>query len=263
MKRACMACSMHVVMLRAGPRCRVYLHDAARAAGKEYLNDLDSDHNHVESRTAGEAAWQPSSWRYDKYAQELWLQRALADHPWRVHDVSSADVVVLAANFSLLCAARKSYRARHLWHVHLNDTIFCNGSMLGRDLDRSKGNAHCRTSAPPKALFLTNSDCQGPWHGWFSGVMPPSRPPADVLMVTDRGAKRSSVLSPAVVAQPCWLTGACANAPPLRSWAARERLLFFAGRVAGSNRAETRHVLRASPRHAARPARQGTCRRCT
>ena len=99
--------------LSTGPRCRVYLHDAARAAGASYLNSLESDHNREDARHGRPASWSSMAWQEDKYAQELWLQHALANHPWRVDDAHSADVVLLAANFSLLCAAH-----RRLSHTH-------------------------------------------------------------------------------------------------------------------------------------------------
>lgn len=57
----------------------------------------------------------PHNWEHNQYAVELWLHRAMFRHPWRVEDISRADVVFAAANFSMWCVAGKTFSRRRLW----------------------------------------------------------------------------------------------------------------------------------------------------
>ena len=54
----------------------------------------------------------PKHWSHNQYAVEWHLQRMLlrdTPHPWQVSSAELADVVFVAANFSMMCLAGKSY----------------------------------------------------------------------------------------------------------------------------------------------------------
>ena len=210
-------------------RCRVFLHNPLAHAPTP-------------------ARYTPSGWRGNKYAQEVHLREALVTHPWRVNSAEEADLIVLATDFSLLCAARKVNTARYQWHVLLNDTVACDGSSTGRNLMLTKGEPHCR-SLPntPRLLSLTNNDCAVPWLGWSSGTGPPSRPPDNFVFLVDHRHHKSlakrSIVSPAVISHgPAWfLKGVDASGAvtygedarqrsggELLAWESR-KVLFFAG----------------------------------
>jgi len=61
----------------------------------------------------------PKHWLGNKFSAEMWIHRAVRSHPWRTHDSSQADVVHLAANFSMYCRAGKLYSARFVWRALL------------------------------------------------------------------------------------------------------------------------------------------------
>ena len=172
--------------------------------------------------------YRPHGWETNKYSAELWLRRAVEDHPWRVRHPSQADVVLLSANFSLYCSAGKSFTGRSVWKGLVN--------LLG---DPAGSSADCKGCKPIKGLrsgtakfiTLTNNECTAPWTGAVR--------PKDIFAVTDQKPGSFGVLSPFVVAQPDWLTarpggtlGASLSAagPSRVPWAARE-LLFFLGHV--------------------------------
>lgn len=213
--------------------CKIYLHDAAAAVSYTLPPHL-----------------KPMNWQHNRYSQEQWLSRAMRNHPWRTLDVADADLIFLAAKFSQLCTVKKTYASRYLWHLHLNDSLICNGTATGRDLEKSNGNPLCRnTLATPKLMVLTNTECTPPWEGWGGPWQPPSKPNPDFLMAVDRltarrGMDRAIVL-PAVVAGPRWLVadsssssidGGSSEIPATirshleRPWADR-RLLFFPGHI--------------------------------
>ena len=207
--------------------CRVYAHDAAAAISYKIP-----------------PSYTPANWHLNRYSQEAWLAKALERHPWRVHNLADADVIVLTANFSQICTARKTYAARFLWHVHLNDTMLCDGTATGRGLVASKGDAQCQAKTPPKVMLLTNTECNNPWQGWGGPYMPPSHLPNDYLMAVDRRPRGleqrgTRFVVPAVVAGPSWLVGSSDSEMPdatralaRRTWHERaEKLLFFPGHV--------------------------------
>ena len=206
--------------------CSIYLHDAASAISYKLP-----------------PSYEPPNWMEHRYSQEAWLKRALENHPWRTRNVAEADVILLAAQFSKICTARKSYAARFLWHVHLNDTLLCNGRATGLGLMASRGNAGCRARTPPKLLVMGNTECTPPWEGWGGQFMPPSRLPADYLVAADRRFRRvdmraRSLVMPAVLTRPRWLVdgGERGTPPPAirallsHNWDQR-RLLFFPGHI--------------------------------
>ena len=199
--------------------CRVYLHDPAANAGHKWP-----------------ARYEPAEWRFNKYAQELWLKEALlAGHPWRVNSAKQADLIVVAANFSMLCTAHKMYAARHMWHLLLNDTLLCNGTAIGRTLFDTNGDARCQAVTAPKLVSLSSGECTLPWRGWSSSSGPPSRPPPGYIFLVDHKSKvlaqNHVIVSPAVVARPAWLTGMPGSSAPARvPWSSRQ-LLFFAGHI--------------------------------
>ena len=82
----------------ARERCNVYLWDVANATD-----------THLPPK------YTPHNWLANKFSAELWVQRALVSHPWRVAAPEDADLILLAANFSMYCRAGKSYSARFFW----------------------------------------------------------------------------------------------------------------------------------------------------
>ena len=110
----------------------------------------------------------PATWRSNKFAAELWLNAAAASHPWRVHSPEAADVLYVAANFSLYCSVGKQFTSRSVWRTLLK-----------------KLNA--TATYPAYKLFaLTNNECKPPWTG--------APRPRDLYSVTDRSARRYGVV---------------------------------------------------------------------
>lgn len=197
----------------AAQRCGVYVVDVEPAVG-----------NVLPER------YRPRGWETNKFSAEMWLRRAVDDHPWRVRHPSQADVVLLSANFSLYCRSGKSFTGRSVWKglVHL----------LG---DPAGSSADCKGCKPiqglrsgtAKFITLTNNECKAPW----TGAVRPKR----IFAVTDQKPGSFGVLAPFVVAQPAWLTAPTSGAlraamslsaagPRRVPWAERE-LLFFLGHV--------------------------------
>ena len=86
----------------------------AREACKIYTWDVaNATNNHLLPR------YVPTHWLGNKFSAEMWIHRAVRSHPWRTHDSSQADVVHLAANFSMYCRAGKLYSARFVWRALL------------------------------------------------------------------------------------------------------------------------------------------------
>ena len=86
-------------------RCSLYVHRPV-ASGQQSL-----------------ASYAPGSWEHNQYAVELWLQRAVRDHPWRVDSVAKADAILIDSNFSMWCVARKMFSARRVWKGMLEDRL--------------------------------------------------------------------------------------------------------------------------------------------
>lgn len=61
------------------------------------------------------ARYTPKDWMANKFSAELWLQRAMRTHPWRVNTSLEADLVILEANYSMCCRAGKMFSGRSLW----------------------------------------------------------------------------------------------------------------------------------------------------
>ena len=81
-------------------RCKIYAYDAHAATRVHHL----PAHKH------------PKSWsERHRYSTEIWLNRAIATHPWRVSSMSDADIIFVVADWSLLCSAGKTFSGRHLW----------------------------------------------------------------------------------------------------------------------------------------------------
>ena len=84
----------------ASARCKIYAYDVHAATGVHYL----PAHKH------------PASWsERHRYSTEIWLNRAIARHPWRVRSLRDADVIFVVGDWSLLCSAGKTYSGRRLW----------------------------------------------------------------------------------------------------------------------------------------------------
>ena len=201
--------------------CNIYLHDAAGAAGFKLPSH-----------------YAIPNWRFHRYSQERWVREALVSHRWRVRRIEDADFVVLDAKFTQICTARKTYAARHLWHIHLNDSLLCDAQNKGRKLNPS-GDPRCLRTSPPKLLILSNTECNSPWSGWGGPFMPPSRPPPEYMFALDRlhgfRQREIAMVIPAVLARPAWLTGAAELPPSLlqvqrQPWMMR-KLLFFPGHI--------------------------------
>ena len=74
-----------------------------------YVHDL-----HLASNFHLKQGVEPIGWEHNQYATELWLQRALRQHPWRVATPDAADIIFVAANLSLYCVV-SMYKQRSLW----------------------------------------------------------------------------------------------------------------------------------------------------
>lgn len=188
--------------------CRVYVLDPAACANAAGCSVRDPSWALAAERASTPV---PPAWEDNQYAAELWLQRSLARHPWRVGSSAQSDVVFVAANMSLFCfVGRAAYR--HSVYFHLKRT-----GWLG--------------PVPPKFLTVQYGRCKAPWKlEGLSGEWP-----VGVHALLDRvpERRRGAVISPFVVSQPAWLVaagGAGAGAPAAVPWAAR-KLVFFAGHV--------------------------------
>ena len=192
----------------ASERCGVYVWDIHNATGMSLP-----------------PKYVPRDWYPNKFSAEMWVQRAAQHHPWRVRRSEDADVVLLAANFSMYCSAGKQWSARFVWRKML-PLMGYTGKDTGGLLHPPALNG---TEKTPKLLVLTNRECQPPWaHVW--------KPPVFV-MLTDHNAGKYDATVPFVVSRPPWLVGAAGSEPPpavsrasKTAWSAR-RLLFFTGHV--------------------------------
>ena len=227
--------------------CSIYVHDLHAASGF----DLP-------------VAEVPANWEHGQYATELWLQRALRRHPWRAESPEKADVIFVAANFSLACVM-SMYKQRALWNKLVADPfLYPAAGDASTPTDATKavaaGGNHNRSSiaigggAPPsKFVTFQYAACRPPWQLG-------SRKPSDVVLLKEyvNGDWSRSVVSPFVVSRPPWLVGAGATTgastaivatsaagpaqPVAVAWHAR-KLVFFAGHVPKPYIRPTRYLL--------------------
>jgi hypothetical protein len=193
----------------------------------------------------------PGNWVHNQYAVEWYLQKALLapwSHPWVVDNSDAADVVFVAANFSMMCLAGKSYSIARLWK-RASET-----GALGR---RKK---EAWDSEPPLFVPAQYAACPLPiagpdWEGSTARSVIVLRESASVVP-TDRRGILGLVVSPFVVSRPAWLVGATSDAdkewpPENDSWRER-KLLFTAGHVPKLYLRSTRYLiwrqLRRNPR---------------
>ena len=163
--------------------CPIYVHDA-HATSKLQLPPRYTDEKFP-------------SWQHNQYAVELWLQRSIVRHPWRVNDPSQARIIFVAANFSLWCANEKRFSRRKLWKAVRQDPLLY-------------PTAANRSSGRQPSIMLTSQYrfCGAPWDPAF--LTGPQRP-AKTLLLQDviMGVEPSelTVISPFVVSKPPWLVG--------------------------------------------------------
>ena len=101
----------------------------------------------------------PRDWRHHKYSAELHVQRHVR-HSWLASSPADADLIVVATNLSLWCAAGRPFGARALLKRVLADPLV-------------------RDASQPKAIVLTNTECA---HVVLQGLQLPRH----VLLITDR-----------------------------------------------------------------------------
>ena len=176
----------------------------------------------------------PPSWEHTQYATELWLQRALHEHPWRVANPEAADLIFVAANLSLYCVV-SMYKQRALWSKMTGDAFLYPPSAVRNG-----------SGKPNKFVTLQYQGCKPPWTG--------GRKPQDLILLKEyvTGDRRKAVVSPFVVSRPPWLvgsqaqrgtrTGARSMPPTAVPWGSR-KLIFFAGHVPKPYIRPTRYLL--------------------
>ena len=158
--------------------CRIYTWDVANATGFHLL-----------------PKYVPKQWLANKFSAEVWLARAIQAHPWRTHDSAQADVVHMAANFSMYCRAGKLYSARFFWRALLPLLGY-----TGKPTALLKPPSLRGTERTPKLTALTDNECTAPWaHTWK---------PKEVMLLTDHGASAHDAIAPFVLSRPPWLVSA-------------------------------------------------------
>jgi hypothetical protein len=164
----------------------------------------------------------PARWQNHQHSMELWMQNALQRHPWRTRSVESADIIFVAANFSMWCIAGKHYSARKVWGAMVEDPLLwpANGT------------------AQVKIIALQYQGCPPPWTEVVNRQMP-----RDIVKLRDTIHQASSpdIVAPYVVSKPPWLVGLAPPPPPM-PWTER-KLLFFAGHVPKPYLAATRYLI--------------------
>ena len=179
----------------------------------------------------------PKNWIHNQYAVELWLQRALRDHAWRVTSVADADLVVVAANFSLYCDSGKSYRRRVLWDALMDSSLM-------------------RERRAPAFVPLQYAACPEPWLGATPRQGGRPKRPDDMLLLLDVSSRAAGslrqhgIVSPFVVSKPPSLVDdRTVRLVTPAEWATR-RLMFFAGHVPKLVRQQSPRLFRALHIHA-------------
>ena len=208
--------------------CNMTFPSAALEPCSIYVHDVHAAHNmHIPADEV------PAGWEHGQYATELWVQRALQGHPWRVPSAQAADLIFVAANFSLYCVV-SMYKQRALWSQMTRD----------RFLYPDGPSARVNRSQPSKFVTLQYQGCKPPWQQ--------SRKPADITLLKEyTGDPRRTVVSPFVVSRPPWLVGSdatrqsgrsAASKPASVSWDSR-KLAFFAGHVPKPYIRATRYLM--------------------
>jgi hypothetical protein len=194
----------------------------------------------------------PKNWMTNKFSAEMWLQRSMRTHPWRATSAADADLVLLLANFSMLCRAGKMFSGRFMWQkmnvaLGMQPPKSSKSTKSGRPLPTTTVSSadaapavheYLRGSEQvPKAYVLTDNECLPPWTG--------SKRMKGLIELTDQGPHGNDVLAPFVLTKPWWLVGGTrgpsdAPAPAEVAWGQR-RLLFFAGHVPKLYIAPTRY----------------------
>eukprot|EP00900_Chrysochromulina_parva_P022271 jgi/Chrpa1/4678/Chrysochromulina_OHIO_Genome00001508-RA len=196
----------------------------------------------------------PKNWMTNKFSAEMWLQHSMRTHPWRATSAADADLVLLEANFSMLCRAGKMFSGRFMWQkmnvaLGMQPPKSSKSSKSGRPLPTAVSSTDVGDAAPavhkylrgaervPKAYVLTDNECMPPWTG--------SKRMKGLIELTDQGPHENDVLAPFVLTKPWWLVGGTrgpsdAPAPAEVAWGQR-RLLFFAGHVPKLYIAPTRY----------------------
>lgn len=191
------------------PRCAVFLYEQP------------FQHEGMASKLTP-AGWENTA----RGAQELWMQRSLRVHPWRTLDMASADLVVISANFSLLCSLGMQYTSFAQWTRVLRSApptlrLAINGSI-----------------ARPRVATVLETSCMPPWMHAKEG-------PTRVMRIRDLATDANDVSSPAVLTGRRWLEPR-SDAPPAErgrlAWR-RLPLLFYAGHIPKLHIAPQRYQL--------------------
>ena len=168
----------------------------------------------------------PSTWYHNQYAVELWLRRAIENHPWRVSDPSKADLIFAAANFSMWCVAMKRFSRRRLWEAAFHP--------------EKQGKPRVMPDVRvPVFIALQYEGACGP-APFMSG-----REPHHILLREEIGPYEHTdrnIVSPFLVSKPRWLVGDDPMPFQLKRWDER-KLIFFAGHVPKPYLRDTRYCL--------------------
>jgi len=154
----------------------------------------------------------PKDWpNATRGGQEHWLHHSLRSHPWRTYDIDSADVVLISANFALLCSLGMRFGVRGQW------------SRVMRNAPALLASAINGTFPRPRVATFLESACGAPWAL--------SKLQTHVLSVRDLAEAAGDVVAPPVLAGSQWLataSGDTGGESSSSSWR-HAPLLFFAG----------------------------------
>ena len=157
----------------------------------------------------------------------------------------AADLILLEANYSMMCRAGKMFSGRFVWQK-MNDALGVVPKGRAKEQPGTPPSppppmhAWLRgTERTPKAFVLTDNECQPPWTG--------SRIKKGLIKLTDHNPNANDIVAPFVLSKPWWLVGADKKptdsaAPSLVPWASR-KLIFFAGHVPKVYIRPTRYII--------------------
>ena len=148
------------------------------------------------------------------------MQRAMeAGHPWRVRNIEAADIVVLAANFSLLCPPTGRTYVYTLFDVW--DHLLKHAPPLL--LQAINGSV----ARPRVSIYLESSTCPNPWK-YASRRDAPAR----LMRMRDLTGSVDDVVAPHVFTGRPWLAPDAGPTAAITEadWRSRP-LLFFAGHM--------------------------------